>query len=608
MSAHPRAHPIYLGEGADSVFGLLHPSASDSPSTLAVLICPPFGWEDICSYRSRRDWAQQLAENGHPVLRIDLPGTGDSAGSPRDPDRLSAWTGAVACAATRLRAIPGCECVAAIGIGLGGLAICRAIAAGAAIDEMVLWAVPSRGRTLVRELRIFARLEVSAFDTPNEQEPSLLPEGYTGVGGFVLSGETVRALEEFDVAKLALARRRVTRALLLERDGIAVDARLRDHIARAGVSVTIGPGHGYGAMMAKPHLARSPTDVIARVLSWLHEPKPSHPPLELITAAASADPAVDNLSASDAGTMRLAVAGTALLETPLKFEQSFGDLFAILAEPVDVQPVDLCVVMLNAGAIRRIGPNRMWVEAARRWAARGVPTLRLDLEGIGDADGDGERFTELGELYVPGLVDQVRAALDAMEARGSGRRFVLAGLCSGAYWAFQGALLDDRVTAAFLLNPKALFWDPSLEIARDFRRGVLRASSWRSVLRGEVPLARIGTFLRYAPFVLPRRGLARRSARADRERIPRALDRLRASDKQLRFVFSGNEPLYEELEMGGLLARLDRWPNVRLDLIPGRVHTLRPLRSQQSAHEAFDRALNSELQRIAVGKVPIAFR
>lgn len=133
--------------------------------------------------------------------------------------------------------------------------------------------------------------------------------------------------------------------------------------------------------------------------------------------------------------------------------------------------------MLNAGAIRHIGPNRMWVEIARRWAAHGVPTLRLDLEGIGDADGDGERFTELAELYVPELVGQVRAALDAIEARGVGRRFVLCGLCSGAYWAFQGALLDERVTAAFLLNPQALFWDPSLEITRDFRRGMLRASS-----------------------------------------------------------------------------------------------------------------------------------
>src|SRR5256885_12260929 len=61
---------------------------------------------------------------------------------------------------------------------------------------------------------------------------------------------------------------------------------------------------------------------------------------------------------------------------------------------------------------RSIGQGRMWVDAARRLAAAGVPTLRLDLEGIGDADGDGRRFTDMGELYEPRLVSPAIAALD----------------------------------------------------------------------------------------------------------------------------------------------------------------------------------------------------
>ena len=492
--------------------------------------------------------------------------------------------------------------MAAIGIGLGGIAICMASAEDAPIDEVVLWGVPSRGHTLLRELRIFSRLETSAFDEPNAEQASLLPEGYTGVGGFVLSAETVASLEGLDIATPSTRTGRVTRALLLERDGIAVDHRLHDHLQQAGVSVTVGPGPGFGAMMAKPHLARSPTDVFARVMSWLHQPQSNLAATALPAPFAEMDPSSVDSEPPDATTLELSETETAVRETPFRFAQPFGDLFAILAEPVEdhtaeTQTADLCVVMLNAGAIRHIGPNRMWVEIARRWAAHGVPTLRLDLEGIGDADGDGERFTELAELYVPELVGQVRAALDAIEARGVGRRFVLCGLCSGAYWAFQGALLDERVTAAFLLNPQALFWDPSLEITRDFRRGMLRASSWQTVLRGEVPLARIAAFVRQAPFVLPRRGLAWRSTRADRERIPHALDRLRASQKQLCFIFSGNEPLYEELEMEGLLEQLDRWPNVEFKRIPGEVHTLRPFNSQRAAHEALDRALEQELRR-----------
>jgi pimeloyl-ACP methyl ester carboxylesterase len=610
VSVPPTSRPLYLGEGSGAVFGVLHEPAATNASALAVLICPPFGWDDICSYRSRRDWATQLAAAGHPTLRIDLPGSGDSAGSPRDPGRLAAWSGAVALASERLRAIPGCERVAAIGVGMGGLAIGMAIAADAPIDEIVLWATPARGRALVRELRAFSRLESAAFDEPAAEEASPLPAGYAGVGGFVLSAETVRDLEALDLAAETAPRGRVTRALLLERDGIAVDARLRDHLTEMGVSVTTAPGPGFGAMMAKPHVARSPTEVFARVRSWL-EQSPADaavttPPRGSATGAVEAGGGAEETGTSadgplDGPSLDLDVAGVTVRETPLRFQRPFGDLFAILAEPPPARANSggVCVVMLNAGAIRRIGPNRMWVEIARRWAARGVPTLRLDLEGIGDADGDGERFSELAELYVPELVAQVRAALDALEARGGCRRFVLCGLCSGAYWAFQGALLDERVTAAFLLNPKALFWSPALEIARDFRRGMLRPSSWRSVMRGEVPLERIGTFVRQAPFVLPRRGLARRSARAERERIPRALDRLRDGDKLIRLLFSGNEALHEELELDGVLGELDRWPNLAVEPIPGNVHTLRPLRSQRAAHEALDRALDMELERAA---------
>ena len=72
----------------------------------------------------------------------------------------------------------------------------------------------------------------------------------------------------------------------------------------------------------------------------------------------------------------------------------------------------------------------MWVEAARRWAAQGVPTLRLDIEGIGDADGGTTPYVDSAQLYVAELVPQVLAALDALKDRGIGDRFVVAGLCS----------------------------------------------------------------------------------------------------------------------------------------------------------------------------------
>jgi len=593
MSPSPPARPLYLSiDGIDPVFGLLHMPAYGPGHEIAVLICPPFGWEESCSYRSRRDWAEHLAGAGHPTLRIDLPGSGDSGGSPEDQGRVAAWTGAICAAAGWLSATTGGRRVAAIGIGLGGLLACHAIGEGAPIDEIVLWAVPSRGRTFVRELRAFGRMEASK-STGRDGAAFQLPDGWTGAGGFVLSAETTLALEGLDVATLEIPDGQLHRALLFERDGIGVDERLRRQLEGTGAAVTVLRGRGYSEMMGVPHEARSPIGVFAQTQAWLDESS---------TSAGTASPEVDprglparpQRAVEEHNVIELDVAGVRIRETPLAIEQPFGRLFGVLAEPVVTPALDLGAVLLNAGAHRRIGQNRMWVEAARRWAARGVPTLRLDLEGIGDADGDVARFSNMRELYTPALVDQVLAALDALDARNLGPSYVLAGLCSGAYWSFHAALRDERVRAAFMLNPQSLFWDSSLPTARVLRRG-----SRSKVLRGEVPLARLAALAYGVPAMVAWRARTRWRARHAGDELDRALDRLRDTGKHLRFMFSGLEPLYEELELEGRMQRMDRWPNVGFDFIPGQDHLLRPLEAQRFAHEALDRALEEELRRVA---------
>jgi hypothetical protein len=339
--------------------------------------------------------------------------------------------------------------------------------------------------------------------------------------------------------------------------------------------------------------------VFARVSAWLAEGRPQ------AHEVSDGPRRTEQHELPAAAEMR--VGGTFVLETPVSISQPFGELFGIITEPKGARTPGICALMLNAGAIRRVGPNRMWVEAARRWAAEGIPTMRLDLEGIGDADGDAEQFTELSALYAPERVDQVRAAIDDLQERGFGDRYVLAGLCSGAYWAFHAAIRDERVSAALLLNPRALFWDPWIEAARDYRRGVLRMSTWPRLFRGEIPLSRILALARQAPVTLPREALARRrERRAGGDELDQALDRLRDTDKQLTFLFTDNEPLREELEREERLTDAGRWPNIEVGYLPGDVHTLRPFVTQRAANEALDRALREEIQRprAAIARAP----
>ena len=275
----PSTESFYLWDGDDhAIFAILH-EASEPAHDVAILMCPPFGWEDMCSYRSRREWAGSLAASGFAVLRIDLPGSGDSSGSPRDPERLRAWTSGVAAAARWLSGATGARRIVAIGIGLGGAIAYNALAAGAPIDDLVLWGVSARGRSHLRELRAFSYME-SPQAAPGTTTPTPTPtptstveepsDGSLAVAGYVLSRDTQRELQELDLAELDCPRLQSAHVLMLERDGRAVDPRLKSSIEESGAKLTVRAGDGYAAMMMAelPH-AVSAYGVFQTVASWL---------------------------------------------------------------------------------------------------------------------------------------------------------------------------------------------------------------------------------------------------------------------------------------------------------------------------------------------------
>lgn len=579
------SEPLYLDARGEPVLAFLHPAAGAT----AVLVVPPFGWEDVCSYRARREWADELAARGHPTLRIDLPGTADSGGDTEEPGRLDAWVAAVAAAAAWLRA-DGASRTVAIGIGLGGILAWLAAAEGAPLDDLVLWAAPARGRTLVRELRAFARLKASSIvaDGDVDPEPELAPEGGLAAGGFLLTAETIAALEGVDLTARPLPDARERRVLLLERDGIPPDERLVRHLTEAGAAVEVQPGDGFGTMMADPGYARPPRDVIARVAAWVGD--------ERVDGGDGPSPALE-------ATAELVHGGTRIRETPVSLPVDGGRLFAVLAEPVEGTRAGLTAVLVNAGAIRRIGPNRMWVAAARRWAARGVPAVRVDLGGIGDSDGSLDPEADDGKFYVPELIGQLRTALDGLEARGLPPRFVLVGLCSGSYWAFRAAVEDDRVAAALMLNPRVLVWSPLLlseRATRPMRRKLLRAYSWRKLVSGEARSQASKLVAVARQTLAPERVRSVARTRLQRvaggDALDRALERLHADGKHALLVFADDEPLRDEVEREHRFAD-GKWPNVDVRLIPGRDHTLRPRPMQEQAHALLDDALQRELDR-----------
>jgi hypothetical protein len=122
-------------------------------------------------------------------------------------------------------------------------------------------------------------------------------------------------------------------------------------------------------------------------------------------------------------------------------------------EPEVAAAPDLAFVLLNAGVIHHIGPNRLNVKLARRLAEGGFAAIRFDLSGIGDS-----RASQSTRSFEAQAVADIRAAMDHMQATCGTRRFVLVGLCSGADNA-HATTDDERVHGLVLLDPYAyLTW------------------------------------------------------------------------------------------------------------------------------------------------------
>lgn len=134
-------------------------------------------------------------------------------------------------------------------------------------------------------------------------------------------------------------------------------------------------------------------------------------------------------------------------------------------------------VILNAGIIHRVGPNRMSVRLARTLAGEGFSVLRFDLSSLGDS---GPRSDDL-PLVEAGMAD-VRDALDTLDDVQPGRRVVLMGLCSGADLSVIYAGSDKRVVGTVLLDP-AIPRTRGYYVRHVVRR-VLSPQSWRRLATG----------------------------------------------------------------------------------------------------------------------------
>ncbi len=114
----------------------------------------------------------------------------------------------------------------------------------------------------------------------------------------------------------------------------------------------------------------------------------------------------------------------------------------------EAKPRSTCVILLNAGVVRKVGPGRLNVELARRIAKSGMDTFRFDFAGVGDSP---ERTD--GKGLAEGVITDVQETMDHLERTLGYQRFVVMGLCSGADNGMRAAEQDDRIVAVAMFDP-----------------------------------------------------------------------------------------------------------------------------------------------------------
>jgi alpha-beta hydrolase superfamily lysophospholipase len=477
------ALPVVFGPAERPLLGMLHPATGIPAQPIGVVLCNPFGHEALCTHRTYRHLAERLAARGFPALRFDYDGTGDSWGGDADPDRLAAWVASVRAAIAELRARTGVRQVSLFGVRFGAALAALAAKDQDDVESLIAWAPPRSGEAYVRELRAFRMIK----DPHVHRE--LRTDGGEEVIGYLFTRETLADLSLVDFANGGAP----GRALVLTRlQGKSDETKLIDALEKRGSQVRVLGDTGYARMMRDPYLSEPPIATLDAIVNWLAEARPR----EALPA---------QTRPPGAASTRVVLESPSLRETPLVFGD--GDrLFGILTEPAGPISRDKpAICLLNVGADQHIGPSRMYVDFAREFATLGYPSFRFDIGGLGESGP--ARGRPEHKLYDIRSIEDVVTALNLLSTLRGTRRFILAGLCSGAFLAYQTAIRDERVAGQVLINSFAFEWkegdpvEPDLSkvtarhgSARHYARALLDRAVWARALRGGIDWRAVGSF------------------------------------------------------------------------------------------------------------------
>jgi exosortase A-associated hydrolase 2 len=219
--------PFFFERGPWRLFAVLH----QPPEQLArpFVFCHPFAEEKLWAHRVYVNFARELARRGHPVLRFDFIGNGDSDGAFAE-STLETALADIDAAIELLKEKVAASTVGLLGLRLGASLAFTAAARRADVDALVMWSPVLGGSQYLQELlRINITTQVAVYREVREDREALgrtlSAGGVVNVDGYEITSDMAAQLQALSLASAAPLPRSRSLIVQIERNASAPQAR-----------------------------------------------------------------------------------------------------------------------------------------------------------------------------------------------------------------------------------------------------------------------------------------------------------------------------------------------------------------------------------------------
>lgn len=227
-----------------------------------------------------------------------------------------------------------------------------------------------------------------------------------------------------------------------------------------------------------------------------------------------------------------------MMERLICFENEGCRLYGILGSPDSAQP-RAGVVVVHGWSGCRMGPHQILVKLCRQLNEEGYSTLRFDLRGRGESEGD------TASANLDGMISDTATAVNYMRSEAGAQTVGVVGICSGGNVVIgAGTLLKEPLP---LVAWSTLPFQTHKNIASDVRKTgsfaaeyvkkAFRPSTWKKLFAGRINFGLVKRVL-FGHYTAPEDAEGRNPKDSDRD----IMGELENYEGPVQFIYGGSDP------------------------------------------------------------------